>query len=127
MSWLLFLYPRAWRKRYGAEVAQLTSELIRQRDLTRLRAALDLLAGAGLAWAGVLNRPRAVDLAVRNAAFTPVVPGLGGIWLPGWLASRFHLFVIGYEERALRRRFGPAYLEYRHTVPRWVLRPPARG
>jgi protein-S-isoprenylcysteine O-methyltransferase Ste14 len=217
VSWLVFLYPRAWRKRYGAEVAQLTAELIRQRDLTRLRAALDLIAGAGLAWAGVLNRPRTVDLAVRNAAFTLVVPGLGGFWLPWWLASRpghpappvtwaaapviaaglalyvwcvwnfaavgrgtpgpwdaptrfvaagpyrwvrnpiyvaallvvlgqawllgslavlayagamavcFHLFVIGYEERALGRRFGPAYLEYRHTVRRWVLRPPARG
>ncbi len=29
------------------------------------------------------------------------------------MAIFFHLFVTGYEERALRRRFGDAYLEYR--------------
>jgi protein-S-isoprenylcysteine O-methyltransferase Ste14 len=156
MSWLLRLYPPAWRKRYGAEAAQLTAELVRQRDLTRRRAALDLVAGAALAWARVLNRPSGVDLAVRNAAFTIVVPGLGGFWLPWWLATRpghpatpvawpaapvivaglayagamaicFHLFVTGYEERALRRRFGRTYLEYRRTVPRWAARRPARG
>jgi protein-S-isoprenylcysteine O-methyltransferase Ste14 len=35
-----------------------------------------------------------------------------------------HLFVTGYEERTLSRRFGRAYLEYRRTVPRWVPRRP---
>ena len=29
------------------------------------------------------------------------------------MAACFHLFVTGYEERTLARRFGPAYLEYR--------------
>ncbi|HEY6498213.1 MAG TPA: isoprenylcysteine carboxylmethyltransferase family protein [Streptosporangiaceae bacterium] len=215
MNWLVCLYPRGWRKRYGAEAAQLTAELVRERDLTPFRAALDLIGGAGLAWGRVLNRPGAVDLAVRNAAFTLVVPGLGGFWLPWWLAGRlghsaspvawaavpviaaglalyawcvwnfatvgrgtpgpwdapsrfvaagpyrwvrnpiyvaallvvagqawlfgslavlayamamamtFHIFVMGYEERTLRRRFGPAYQEYRRTVPRWLARPPA--
>ncbi len=42
----------------------------------------------------------------------------------GVLAACFHLFVIGYEEPALRRRFGPAYLAYRHAVPRWIPRRP---
>jgi hypothetical protein len=28
MKWLLHLYPRAWRQRYGAEVAQINDELI---------------------------------------------------------------------------------------------------
>jgi protein-S-isoprenylcysteine O-methyltransferase Ste14 len=216
MSWLLYLYPRSWRKRYGAEAARLTAELVHRRDLTRRRAALDLIAGAALAWGRVLNRPGAVDLAVRNTAFTVVLPGLGGFWLPWWLATRpghpatpvawpavpviaaglalyawcvwsfavigrgtpgpwdapsrlvaagpyrwvrnpiyvaallvvlgqawllqslavlayagamalcFHLFVTGYEERALRRRFGRTYLEYRRTVPRWAVRRPAR-
>jgi protein-S-isoprenylcysteine O-methyltransferase Ste14 len=41
------------------------------------------------------------------------------------MALCFHLFVTGYEERALRRRFGRTYLEYRRTVPRWLLRPPS--
>jgi protein-S-isoprenylcysteine O-methyltransferase Ste14 len=229
VSWLLLLYPPSWRKRYGAETAQLTAEMIRAGDLTRRRAALDLLAGAGLAWSWRLNRPHAVDLAIRNVAFTLVVPGLGGFWLPWWLAARtaragslatsatlvtpatpvawaavpviagglalylwcvwdfarvgrgtpgpwdaplrlvavgpyrwlrnpiyvaallvvlgqawllgslavlayaaamavaFHAFVIGYEERALRRRFGHDYLEYRRSVPRWGLRLPLRG
>src|ERR1700748_3440987 len=31
----------------------------------------------------------------------------------------------GYEERTLARRFGPAYLEYRRAVPRWIPRKPA--
>ena len=35
-----------------------------------------------------------------------------------------HLFVIGYEERALALRFGEDYADYRHAVPRWLPRPP---
>lgn len=34
----------------------------------------------------------------------------------------FHLFVIGYEEPRLRRRFGEEYMEYRGRVPRWFPR-----
>ncbi len=33
-----------------------------------------------------------------------------------------HLFVIGYEEPTLRRRFGDSYEEYRRAVPRWIPR-----
>ena len=39
----------------------------------------------------------------------------------------FHLFVIGYEEPTLRRRFGEPYAGYRRSVPRWIPRPPRRG
>lgn len=40
------------------------------------------------------------------------------------MAVVFHLFVLAYEEPALRRRFGDAYLAYRRSVPRWLpLRP----
>jgi protein-S-isoprenylcysteine O-methyltransferase Ste14 len=42
----------------------------------------------------------------------------------GVLAVSFHLFVAGYEEPALRRRFGAAYLAYRRAVPRWIPRRP---
>jgi protein-S-isoprenylcysteine O-methyltransferase Ste14 len=42
----------------------------------------------------------------------------------GVLAVCFHLFVAGYEEPALRRRFGPDYLAYRRAVPRWIPRWP---
>jgi protein-S-isoprenylcysteine O-methyltransferase Ste14 len=60
---------------------------------------------------------------------------LGEAWLfmslavlayAGVMAIFFHLFVTGYEERRLARRFGGAYLEYRHTVPRWIPRRPGR-
>lgn len=37
-----------------------------------------------------------------------------------WLVS--HLFVLCYEEPTLRRKFGPAYEEYRGTVRRWIPR-----
>ena len=40
------------------------------------------------------------------------------------MAASFHLFVTGYEERTLARRFGPAYLEYRRAVSRWIPRKP---
>ena len=40
---------------------------------------------------------------------------------------RDDLFVIGYEEPTLRRRFGSAYLEYQRMVPRWIPRRPRHG
>ena len=40
----------------------------------------------------------------------------------GLLAVGFHLFVVLYEERTLRKKFGAAYEDYRKTVPRWIPR-----
>jgi len=34
----------------------------------------------------------------------------------------FHLFVVLYEERALRKKFGDQYVEYCRSVPRWFPR-----
>lgn len=45
----------------------------------------------------------------------------------GVMAVFCHLFVTGYEERTLSRRFGRAYLEYRRAVPRWIPRRPRPG
>jgi protein-S-isoprenylcysteine O-methyltransferase Ste14 len=42
-------------------------------------------------------------------------------------AAIVHLFVIGYEEPTLRRRFGATYEAYRREVPRWTPRPPRDG
>jgi len=43
-----------------------------------------------------------------------------------WYAAAFavctHLFVVGYEERTLRRRFGADYDAYRAAVRRWLPR-----
>jgi protein-S-isoprenylcysteine O-methyltransferase Ste14 len=61
---------------------------------------------------------------------------LGQAWLFGSaslleyaaaMALCCHLFVTGYEERTLARRFSPGYQEYRHTVPRWIPRRPHPG
>jgi protein-S-isoprenylcysteine O-methyltransferase Ste14 len=40
------------------------------------------------------------------------------------IAGIVHLFVVFYEEPALRRRFGESYEMYRRTVPRWLPRHP---
>ncbi|MGA8072005.1 MAG: isoprenylcysteine carboxylmethyltransferase family protein [Candidatus Acidiferrales bacterium] len=38
------------------------------------------------------------------------------------VALAFHLFVLFYEEPALRRKMGPAYEQYCREVPRWIPR-----
>ena len=38
------------------------------------------------------------------------------------LAVAFHLFVVFYEEPALKRQFGETYDEYQRIVPRWIPR-----
>jgi len=40
------------------------------------------------------------------------------------LACIVHLFVVLYEESALRLRFGAIYEDYRRDVPRWMPRKP---
>jgi len=71
---------------------------------------------------------------VRNPIYlAALLVVLGEAWLflslpllayAGVMAVSFHLFVTGYEEPVLGRRFGRAYAEYRRTVPRWIPRPP---
>ena len=38
------------------------------------------------------------------------------------LALSFHLFVVLYEEPALKRQFGETYDQYQRIVPRWIPR-----
>lgn len=64
---LLALYPRAWRDRYGDEVAYLVEKLVTTGETTPRRAALDLAAGA------VVQRWRAV---VRHRVLVPVAVAL---------------------------------------------------
>jgi protein-S-isoprenylcysteine O-methyltransferase Ste14 len=69
---------------------------------------------------------------VRNPMYLSVTTIVGGelllarsadllIYLMTWLVV-VHLFVIGYEEPTLRRRFGAAYESYARQVNRWVPR-----
>ena len=63
---------------------------------------------------------------VRNPIYvSALLVVLGGAWLfgsrslliyAGVMAIVFHLFVVGYEEPALRRAFGQTYLEYTERV-----------
>jgi protein-S-isoprenylcysteine O-methyltransferase Ste14 len=50
-------------------------------------------------------------------AWSPVFTIYWAIWFGG-----ANLFVIGYEEPTLRRRFGASYDEYARQVGRWVPR-----
>lgn len=45
------------------------------------------------------------------------------LYCAGWLVA-VNLFVIGYEEPALRRQFGASYERYTKTVGRWIPRLP---
>jgi protein-S-isoprenylcysteine O-methyltransferase Ste14 len=76
---LVALYPRAWRERYGGEVADLTDELISEGRTTRLRAGLELAEGAVAEHGRVLARSPAAALG-GVAALTAGA----GIGLRGW-------------------------------------------
>lgn len=98
-----------------------------------------VFAAVGRGTPGPWDAPRSVVAAgpyqwVRNPIYiAALLVVLGEAWLflspalllyAGVMAVSFHLFVIGYEERTLRRRFGGDYAEYARTVPRWIPRPP---
>jgi hypothetical protein len=114
MRILLWLYPRAWRCRYGAEMEAL---LRRMRGRGRLALALDLVRGAGdahlhpqvpgrhrLRWLAVvlgLAGAAFVCSLVAGAARQPLAAALlVAIWLPvglgwRWLGSRtLFLFAV---------------------------------
>ena len=66
---------------------------------------------------------------VRNPMYLAVSAVLAGELLLAPLAAYaaiwfacVNLFVLGYEEPTLRRKFGAEYLEYTRTVRRWVPR-----
>ncbi|HVV20258.1 MAG TPA: isoprenylcysteine carboxylmethyltransferase family protein [Pseudonocardiaceae bacterium] len=73
---LLALYPRAWRRRYGVEVASLVEELIRAGDTTPARAGFDLAVGAVLAWWRVLLEWGALLAAAAVIVVGGVVAGV---------------------------------------------------
>ncbi|MCF6471894.1 hypothetical protein FAF44_26395 [Nonomuraea sp. MG754425] len=71
---VLSLYPKAWRERYGEEVA----DLVTARPV-RLRTVADLAAGAGDAWLHRRRIPGARPLRLPLAAV--LVAGIYGLWL----------------------------------------------
>ena len=69
---------------------------------------------------------------VRNPMYVGVLLMLIGNFLCFWYWSllmyavfffmAFHLFIIGYEEPNLKKRFGTVYEDYLGKVPRWMPR-----
>jgi capsular polysaccharide biosynthesis protein len=70
---LLALYPRAWRDRYGAELAGLTEDLISAGEIRPLSAVVNLAGGAALEWGRVLAGSRYV---VGEVAVAGLVAGI---------------------------------------------------
>ena len=70
--WLLALYPRYWRDRYGPEVADLNEQLISAGETTRLRAGLGMIAGAAIERGRALAGSRQAVLASVLAAIIAV-------------------------------------------------------
>lgn len=58
MSWLVRLYPRSWRERYGPEL-----EVLVEQVPMRLGVALDLLVGAAIAYRDVVRANRVLSAA----------------------------------------------------------------
>jgi protein-S-isoprenylcysteine O-methyltransferase Ste14 len=77
--------------------------------------------------ATVVNGPYRIN---RNPMYCSVLAAVFGqaIFYKYWvlavygsaLAVGFHLFVVFYEERALRNRFDGEYEEFCRRVPRWI-------
>ena len=103
---------------------------------------LSLFATVGRGTPGPWDAPRRFVAVgpyrwVRNPIYiAALLVVVGEAWLflslalllyAGVLAVGVHLFVIGYEEPTLQRRFGDEYLAYRRHVRRWIAGPSRRG
>lgn len=92
-------------------------------------------AAVGRGMPAPLDPPRAlVTRGLYRASRNPIYVGVllvllgeallfGSLVLVGYalvVCLWFHLFVVLYEERALRKRFGAAYDAYCRSVPRWI-------
>lgn len=53
---LLRMHPQAWRRRYGAEVKQLTADLIETGELSRTKSITDLVGSAVTQWTRFFRR-----------------------------------------------------------------------
>jgi hypothetical protein len=72
VRWILALYPRYWRDRYGTEVTSLNEELINAGETTPLRAGLNLFAGAAIERGRALAGSRQAVLASTFAALIAI-------------------------------------------------------
>ncbi|MFY0518489.1 hypothetical protein [Lysinibacillus sphaericus] len=61
MKWLIYLYPRSWRKRYGDEI----TDLLEQTDWTFFMT-IDLLRGIVDAWMNEINKREVYGIRMSN-------------------------------------------------------------
>ena len=67
VAWVLRLYPRSWRDRYGGEVADLTEELVESGTTSQPRGAAGLAAFAAVERARSLRHPHHILVAAGVA------------------------------------------------------------
>jgi len=92
----------------------------RDMGTSRIVGRVELSGGGEMAGTGIYSRirhPRYAGMmaAVAGACFLAATPAM---WLVGALWWLLAMFAIAMEERELRARFGPAYIEYSRRVPR---------
>jgi hypothetical protein len=80
MRWLVRLYPRRWRDRYGVELAELLDQCPRT-----LRTVSDLLRGAAVAHLQAIRDERRIAMARMRRLF-------GTAWLVGVVAAALVLY-----------------------------------
>ena len=93
MTWLIRLYPPAWRRRYGRELAELLAA-----QPASFRTAVDLVAGAVDAWLNPQSSTAVTAANAKGGAMVPKMLKLGSagyganvataddikkVWLPG--------------------------------------------
>jgi hypothetical protein len=126
--WLLALYPRAWRDRYGAEVVSLTNELIRAGETTPLPAGLNLVAGAAVERARALAGSRSALLVSSAAVIVALAGGAFAITgsarpdpAPRSLASSGCVTApavhVSLSSGPAARRLPPAPPQFKHRLP----------
>jgi protein-S-isoprenylcysteine O-methyltransferase Ste14 len=98
---LLALYPRAWRERYGTEVADLADELVEAGDTTRARAAFDLVGGAAAEWWRVVTGPAVLPVTCVGVAAAAATCVAG--YLPALLLVSAEVVWLLMELAELRR------------------------
>ena len=127
----------------------LTGPRLETGPLAWLAVPLWLLGGIGILWCfwdflvkgrgtpAPMDPPKELVASglyrlVRNPMYVAVLMMLFGhfLWFGYWslliytifFFLAFHLFVTGYEEPNLRKRFGESYEAYLKEVPRWIPR-----
>lgn len=79
LAWVLLLYPRPMRRRYGLEIAQLTHDLIRLEGRSPVRLFLSLaLGGLGARIAWFARARLATAAAVTTTVACMALVNLGG-------------------------------------------------